>query len=91
MSAPASVPGSHAPASHGLAKRGIVILALFAAVHLLGLREYLPLLCGSPAPGTLPREVQALFCTTYLVLYFAAVLVAPVLLIAAAVLKSRKG
>ena len=75
--------------SRALGVRALILLALFAVVHLAGLRQYLPLLCGSPAPGGYSRLVQAAFCVTYLLFYFGAVLVAPVFLIAAGLLGLR--
>lgn len=78
-------------AARGLAVRAVILLAVFALAHLAGLRQFLPLLCGSPAPGDYPRVVQALACGTYLAAYFCAVLVAPVFVLAAGLLalKSR--
>lgn len=52
-------------AARGLAVRAALLLVLFALAHLAGLRQFLPLLCGSPAPGDCPRAVQALACATY--------------------------
>lgn len=76
--------------SRALALRAAILLAVFAVLHLAGLREYMPLLCGSPAPGNASRLVQALCCTSYLIFYFAAVLVAPVLLLAAGLLRLKR-
>ncbi len=66
-----------------LIRAGIILLALGIA-HVLGWREYLCVLSGAhPEPGS-GLVVPAAACL-YLVAYFAAVLVAPVLLIAALV------
>jgi hypothetical protein len=70
----------------GLALRGIVLTALFLAAHLAGLRSFTSILCGmsSSAGGT--ASVTAFLGSVYVVLYLAAVSVAPILLIAAGLL-----
>lgn len=76
--------------TRGLALRGTLLIALFAIVHVAGLRTYLSLISGSPAPGALSHGLQAVCCAAYLASYMGAVLVAPVLLIASILLALRK-
>lgn len=76
--------------ARGLALRGVLLVVLFAVLHAAGLRRYLSLISGSPAPGALSHGLQAVCCAAYLASYMGAVLVAPVLLIASILLASRK-
>ena len=64
--------------------RAIVLSALFGVVHLAGLREHTTFLSGTLADPTMRWEWAAFLGCTYLVLYFAFVLLVPVLLLAAA-------
>lgn len=72
----------------GLALRGALLFVLFAILHAAGLRAYLPLISGSPAPGALSHGLQAVACAAYLASYMAATVLAPILLIAAGVLSA---
>jgi len=65
----------------GLLLRAVVLVLLFAVAHLAGLREHTGVFSGG-AVGALPAALGA----TYAVLYLAAVVVAPVLVLAALLL-----
>lgn len=60
----------------------LVMATLFAGAHLLGLRAYTAILSGTAPPGASGGEAVALGLV-YVILYFAAVIVAPILAIAA--------
>jgi hypothetical protein len=64
--------------------RAIVLSALFGLAHWAGLREHTTLLSGTLADPTMRWEWAAFLGCTYLVLYFAFVLLVPILLLAAA-------
>jgi hypothetical protein len=57
---------------------------LFAIAHLAGLREHTTFLSGTLADPAMRWEVAAFLGTAYLLLYFAFVLLVPILLLAAA-------
>lgn len=61
-----------------------LFVALYGALHALGLRDWVSVLSGTPA-AAVPRAVAAPAAALYLLAYFGAVLIAPILLIAAAV------
>ena len=66
-------------------RRAAVIAFLFLVAHLAGLREYTSFLSGTvPSPDT-SWKLTIFFGLIYLVLYFAFVLLAPILLLAALV------
>jgi hypothetical protein len=67
----------------GLLKRAAIVAAAFLVCHLAGWRELTSVLSGTPPGSTL----AALGGVLYLVSYFAAVIVAPVLVIAAGLLR----
>ena len=71
--------------SKGFLIRAAIICGVFAICHLLGLREYTSVLCGTPPSGWMSREMGAFFGLLYILLYFAVVLVVPVLVIGAGV------
>lgn len=66
--------------------RALFIAVLFAAAHLAGLREYTSFLSGTSANTDLSRETVAFLGVGYVLLYFAFLLLVPILLIAAALL-----
>jgi hypothetical protein len=68
-------------------RHAVLIVVLFAVAHAFGLREYTTIISGTMASPTLGVETCALLGMGYLALYFGAVVLAPVLLIAAALLK----
>ncbi|MEX0775426.1 MAG: hypothetical protein WD042_06895 [Phycisphaeraceae bacterium] len=66
--------------------RAVLLLAIFALLHLLGWRADTAIISGTlPAPGV-AGELAILRGLLYVLSYFAAVLVAPILLIAAVLL-----
>jgi len=66
-------------------RRAAVIAFLFLVAHLAGLSEYTSFLSGTvPSPDT-SWKLTIFFGLIYLVLYFAFVLLAPILLLAALV------
>jgi hypothetical protein len=60
---------------------------LFLAAHICGLREFTSIISGTMAEPRLGSDVCALLGWGYAALYFAAVVLAPILLIAAGGLK----
>lgn len=69
----------------GLVLRGAFLVAAFAACHLAGWREYTSFLCGmDPAVGA--AQTQALLGFIYVFAFLGSAVVAPVLLLAAAIL-----
>ena len=69
-----------------LVRAGLLVIAFFV-VHALGLREYTSILCGASASGdSSDATLQVILAAVYLVLYFLAVLVVPVLVIGAGVM-----
>ena len=70
-----------------LAITALIIAALFAALHALGLRPYAAILSGTAPPGATGVEAIVLGLA-YVALYFAAVIGAPILLIAAGVTRT---
>jgi hypothetical protein len=69
-------------AQKGLAKRAVVLAALFGIAHSLGLREWTSALMEGAKSGHMER----IGCSVYLFLYGSAVFVAPTLAIAAILL-----
>jgi hypothetical protein len=67
----------------GLLLRAALIAAVYAVLHLCGLRQDAAFLSGTPVGGTL----ATLGGITYVLFYFAAVVLAPILVIAAGVLR----
>lgn len=68
-----------------LAGCAVMIVLLYLVLHFSGLREDTSLLSGT-FPGGDPKDASSLFWgMSYVVVYFASVIVAPVLLIAAAI------
>ena len=68
-----------------LLRRAAVFFTLFLVAHLAGLREHTAVLSGSRADPSMSLGLEATLGSTYLVLYFLAVLGVPILLIAAAI------
>lgn len=64
-----------------------LVVALFAAAHAAGLREFTTIISGTVASPSLGVGLCALLGIGYMTLYFATVVLAPVLLIAAGLLK----
>ena len=71
------------PAGFGL--RAGSLLILFLIVHLAGFREYASVLSGTVPQGSFGTAVDQFFAVAYVFLYLGAVVVAPILAIAALV------
>jgi len=67
-------------------RHAVLIVVLFAIAHVFGLREYTSMISGTMASPSLGAETCTLLAMIYLVFYFGAVVLAPVLLIAAGLL-----
>jgi hypothetical protein len=67
----------------GLLLRAVLITGIYALLHLCGLRHSAAFLSGTPVGGTL----ATLGGLTYVLFYFMAVVLAPILVIAAGVLR----
>jgi len=66
----------------GFLSRGLLIIAVFALLHLLGLREYTSFISGTTSGSS-----GDLLGVTYFILYSLTVFVAPVLIIATVFMK----
>lgn len=69
----------------GLIVRAVVIVLLFAVAHSAGLREHTSLLCSTVQTDT-GRAAGTCFAAIYATSYLLAVVIAPVFVIAAALL-----
>lgn len=67
-------------------RHAVLLLVLFAVAHLCGLREFTTIISGTMASPALGAETCALLGVGYMALYFGAVVLVPVLLIAAGLL-----
>ena len=67
-------------------RHAVLIVVLFAIAHMCGLREYTAIISGTMASPTLGAETCTLLAIIYMVFYFGAVVLAPILMIAAALL-----
>ena len=67
-------------------RRAVVLLLIFLAVHLAGLREYTSFLNGTMASVELGRGMSAFLGLLYVFAYLGVVLLVPMLLLAAALL-----
>jgi hypothetical protein len=70
----------------GFVQRALVISALFLLVHLAGLREYTSILNGTVGPDSAGWAGSAFLGMTYIILYLAFVILAPMLILAAGLL-----
>lgn len=70
-----------------MVRHAVLIVALYAAVHLLGLREFTTIICGTVASPALGVRLCTLLGLGYMALYFGTVVLVPILMIAAALLK----
>ena len=68
-------------------RHAVLIVLVFAIAHAFGLREYTAIICGTMASPALGPETCALLGIGYMLLYFGVVVLVPILLIAAALLK----
>lgn len=71
-------------------RRAVVLLLVFLAVHLAGLREFTSILNGTMASVELGRGMSAFLGLVYVFAYLGVVLVVPILLLAAAMLAGWK-
>lgn len=71
--------------AHGLLLRGVALVSLFAVVHLLGWREHTTVLCGMAPVGGASAWVAGYAGIAYVLCYVLATVVAPVLVMAAAI------
>jgi hypothetical protein len=67
-------------------RHAVLILVLFAVAHLCGLREFTTIISGTMASPALGAETCALLGMGYMALYFGAVVLVPILLMAAGLL-----
>lgn len=67
-------------------KRALIIWITFSVAHLLGLREFTSLLNGTTGSINMSWEMAMFLGMTYIVFYFAAVILGPILLITAGLL-----
>lgn len=67
-------------------RHAVLIVLLFGVVHVCGLREYTAMISGTMASPGLGSETCTLLAIVYIAFYFGAVVLAPILLIAAALL-----
>ena len=67
-------------------RHAVLIVVLFGIAHAFGLREFTTIISGTMASPALGPGVCALLGMSYLALYFGAVVLVPVLLIAAGIL-----
>lgn len=64
-------------------RHAVLIVFVFGVAHLFGLREYTSFLNGTAGSVELGYELSTLLGVTYLLLYFAVVLLVPILILAA--------
>lgn len=76
--------------ARGLLIRGVVLVGLFAVFHLLGWRENTTILCGTSPVSDGTAWLAAYSGVAYVVCYLLATIVAPILLIAAVVVRGMK-
>ena len=67
-------------------RHAVLILVLFAVAHLCDLREFTTIISGTMASPALGAETCALLGMSYMALYFGAVVLVPILLLAAGLL-----
>ncbi len=70
----------------GLLLRALYLVLLFGIVHFAGLREYTTFLFGTPA-GPESFRLKLLLGSIYILTYLGAAIIAPILVLAAAILK----
>ena len=80
------IPGTSARSPKGLFVRALILIVLFLLCHLAGLRVYTSVLTGTFIPIAGSTQLASLFGILYALLFLAAVLVAPILLIASGLL-----
>ena len=65
--------------------RALLILIVLATLHLLGWRDDTRIISGTGSPKDLAGQLAALRGVTYGLVYFAGVIVAPILILGAAI------
>jgi hypothetical protein len=70
----------------GFVQRALVISVIFLLVHLAGLREYTSILNGTVGPDSAGWAGSAFLGMTYILVYLAFVILAPMLILAAGML-----
>jgi len=70
----------------GFVQRALVIGVVFLLVHLAGLREYTSILNGTVGPDSAGWAGSAFLGMTYIIVYLAFVILAPMLILAAGML-----
>ena len=68
----------------GLLARSVVLWLLFLTAHAAGLRRCTSILSGTVPEGSIPLGQATILGTAYIVLYLGAMVVAPVMAVAAA-------
>lgn len=71
----------------GFASRAVVIAILYLICHIAGMRDYTSLLSGTLAMTSGAKTVSAFLGIAYMFLYFAAVIIVPILLIGAGIFR----
>jgi hypothetical protein len=74
----------------GLAARALVLLLSLALVHALGWREHTTFLSGTPTTAAIGRATAAVLGLLYILAYLGAVVLAPILLLASALLPALR-
>lgn len=74
--------------ARGFAARALMLSMAFAICHGAGFREYTSVLCGTSPTGQALDALSALLACLYLVVYLAFVLIVPVMLLSAAMMKA---
>lgn len=69
----------------GFLTRAAILTFLFAIVHLVGLREFTSVLSGTSATGGSAKTLSATAGSVYIVLYFAFVLIVPILVLSSGI------
>jgi hypothetical protein len=67
-------------------RHGVLFVFAFAAVHLLGLREFTSVLNGTPGMAGMDPTLAALLGVLYVACYLAAILLAPICFLTAGLL-----
>ena len=85
MSEPVNAPQRGLLSPRGMVLAAVIVIALYGAMHALGLREDAAILSGTAPPGASGAEAVVLGLA-YVIVHFAGVVGAPILIIAAALL-----
>ena len=70
----------------GFLVRAALITAIFLLLYLAGLKEYTCVLCGTSPTGNVADSWSAMLGVSYVLCYFAFIVLAPVLILAAGIL-----